>query len=444
MLREVGSKGWVTKQFSDIFRGGIGVFFRKVRYAGRQVRYVQILNGVWAIPAVWLMRAARPIVHIRVGTIFSTRIGHFVSDATEQVTVLARQPANTVDWYWLGPTCNQQWEIMVRRTLTVRWWVKYVDWWNGVLPGGNEHTRPTSFTNSRDIDGLFMQFDARIPLLETESNVAQAWLEAQGWRVGEPFVCLLVRDSAYLNHDPLHGLGENNDPLLHQYHDYRDSDIDTYLPAVTWLASKGIWVLRMGKIMARPLPGNLEHVIDYAFDPSKSDLLDIWLFANCTACVSTASGPDNISWVYGRPVLYVNALPLTALQSSSHSTWVPKHLFWRSDGAAFTLSDYLVQDLWETQFYDALGVRIVDLDPDEILEAVQEFWKRIEGTWVETPIEQDRQERFWRAFQAWPDFSRYHGRLHPETRVGDAWLASQRPGFLEEGPRDAVGSIPDR
>ena len=44
-----------------------------------------------------------------------------------------------------------------------------------------------------------------------------------------------------------------------------------------WLADQGVWVLRMGKIMERPIPTEHPRIVDYAFEPNKSDFLDIWL-----------------------------------------------------------------------------------------------------------------------------------------------------------------------
>jgi putative glycosyltransferase (TIGR04372 family) len=383
-----------------------------------------LINGLWAVPAVLLIRALRPIVLVRLGNLSSARIGHFVPDGAEQVARLQQQSEHTVDLFWLGKTCNSQWERMIRRALPVHDWIKYVDRWNKVLPGGSAQERPSSYTKSRDVEGLWARYDVKIPFLPAESAEATTWLRSKGWKEGEPFVCLLVRDDEYLATDLLHGRGKPRASEGWAYHNYRNSDINTYLPAIQWLAAQGVWVIRMGKLMAKPLPAGMDHVIDYAFDQDKSDLLDIWLFANCTGCISTASGPDQISLIYDRAALFVNATPLSLSISWAPSIWTPKTLRWESTGQNLSVSEYLVNGWLTTSEYDIAGIQIVDLTADEITTAVQEFWQRHSKSWIETEDDQGRQEAYRKIFLEWPGFSNHHGWLHPGARVGAGWLRS--------------------
>jgi len=382
------------------------------------------MNGFWAVPVVLLIRALRPLMLIRMGVIRSDRIGHFVADGAEQVARLQQQPKNTIDLFWLGEICNTQWERMIRRTLPVHSWVKYVDWWNRTLPGGYSHERPSSFTQSRDMEGLYARYDVKIPFLPTETEEALSWLRSKGWTDSEPFVCLLVRDNEFLANDPLQGNGTSSTYAGWSHHDYRNSDIDTYIPAIQWLAEQGVWVIRMGKLMAKPLPSRLDHVIDYAFDPSKSDLLDIWLFANCNGCISTSSGPDHIAQVYERPVLTVNALPMSHQLVWGKSTLVPKRLLWRTDGRSLSISEHLANSWTLTTEYEMSGIVIEDLSSSEITLAVQEFWGRCVGTWQEDTEDTLQQEEFWRTFMAWSDYRMLHNLRDPDARVGAAWLRS--------------------
>ena len=425
LVAEESTQKWLPRQLSELRNGGFRVLKKKALRTYRRLRRTAgLANGIWAIPCVLLIRALRPIVLIRLGTLFSIRIGHFASDGAEQVARLQQQPPNTVDWFWLGPTSNSQWERMIRRSLPVHSWVKYLDWWNRALPGGAAHERPNSLTRSIDVEGLFWRYNAKIPFLPDETTEALAWLRGKGWKDGEPFVCLLVRDSAYLANVLLDGSPEAYE--LTAYHDFRDSDIDTYLPAIRWLAEQGIWVIRMGKLMAKPLRTDMDHVIDYAFDPSKSDLLDIWLFANCTGCVSTSSGPDVVSLVYGKPLLFVNALPMSTALFWGQSIWVPKTLRWASTGRILSAKEYLVDACWMTADFEAAGMTVTNLSSEEIVTAVQEFWRRSAGTWEEAQDDQHRQEDYRNIFLEWSEFSKGNVWLHPDARVGTQWLSSIR------------------
>ncbi len=413
---------WFGLQLRDISAGGVKVLGWKIRSAPRKLHLWHLVNGFWALPIALLIRALRPVVLVRIGTVDSGRIGHFVPDGAEQVARLQQQPTNTVDWFWLGKTCNSQWERMIRRSLPVHALVNYVDWWNRLLPGGIHHERPSSYTGSRDYEGLYAHYDVKIPFLGAETDEALEWLRSKGWSDGEPFVCLLVRDDEYLAHDSFHG---NGNPRAYEgwsYHNYRDSDIDTFLPAIGWLAAQGVWVIRMGKLMARPLPTDMDHVIDYAFDPGKSDLLDIWLFANCSGCISTGTGPDQVSFVYDIPLLFVNFNPVGTIWSYAHAIFVPKLLRWRNSGQSLSISEHLTHHFGRSVEYDNAGIDIVDMTESEITSAVQEFWQRIAGTWLESYEDQKRQAHFWDILMHWPPYPDFHGARHPEARAGSAWL----------------------
>lgn len=383
-----------------------------------------VINGLWAIPTVLMIRALRPLHLIRMGSLNSLRIGHFVFDGAEQVARLQQQHPNTTDWFWLGETCNSQWERMIRRSLPIHGCVKYLDRWNRVLPGGSTHERPSSYIRSRDVEGLFTRYDVKIPFLPAETDEALEWLRSKGWKDGEPFVCLVVRDDEYMANDPLHGDGTARSYEKRSYQDYRNSDIATYIPAIRWLAKQGIWVIRMGKLMAKPLPTDMDHVIDYAFCQNKSDLLDIWLFANCTGCISSTTGIDQIPMIYDRSSLYLNALPLGCFSSYVNAIWVSKPLRWANNGNELSIDELLKHSYWAANEYEAAGIDIVDMTPNAIILAVQEFWQRIDGTWKAQPGDELNQQEFWETCKAWSDYVFYHGWRHPEARIGAAWLRS--------------------
>lgn len=433
LVAEESTQKWLPRQLSELRNGGSGVFKKKVLRTYNRLHLRELANGIWAVPFVLLIRALRPIVLIRLGTLFSSRIGHFASDGAEQVARLQQQPPNTVDWFWLGPTSNSQWERMIRRSLPVHSWVKYLDWWNRALPGGSAHERPSSYTGSRDVEGLYARHDVKIPFLPGETTEALAWLRGKGWKDGEPFVCLLVRDSAYLANVLLDGSPEAYE--LTAYHDYRDSDIDTYIPAIQWLSEQGVWVIRMGKLMRKPLPTGMDHVIDYAFDAEKSDLLDIWLFANCSGCISTGTGPDMVSLAYGVPLLFVNAVPLGGFWSFARNIWVPKPLRWVTSERLLSVREQLLNSSMMGTEFEAAGISIVDLSSEDILASVQEFWQRHIGMWTDAPDDEQRQRAFhdelaqWRAsheeLAQWREYSKgRHGWEHPDARAGADWLRS--------------------
>ena len=397
------------------------------------LQVLSLFHGLWSIPCVFVIRLLRPVVLIRVGPIRNDRIGHFAIDAAEQKVRRQLDSAkNHYDLFWLpSRSCNLQWEKMIRRELPVNNLVKYLDFWNSALPGGAVHSCPSTYTLSRDLQGLCRDGKGQFYFSETEGKAAKAWLSRLGWKEGMPFVCVLVRDAAYLS-QRADRVGESEDSDRWSYHNFRDSDIESFRSGLEWLADQGVWVFRMGKIVEKPFDSAHRRIVDYAVLEDKSDLLDIWLFANCEFCISTGTGADAISMIYGRPNLYLNALPLGDLHSFHKSTWVPKQLSWQATNQELTLPQYLDSYLGSSQKYEDAGIEIKELSEEEIKSCVQEFYMRYLGTWTDSSTDLDLHRKFWSTLEKWPGYTKYHDWRHPESRTATVWLRARPAEFFKQ------------
>ena len=228
-----------SNKWSQIKAKGLPALWRKL-WKKLANLFIFAFNAIWAVPAVMLIRLIKPFMHVRLGTLLSSRIGHFVADSS---IFLARQSLRplgerVVECFWFPePTCNKQWSRMVRRQLFVRWWVRYLTGFNRLIPGGACHDNPMPVIDgSRIVYDALRQSKARFEFSLREEEDAKSFLRLRGWRDGEEWICLLVRDSAYLNLHPLHA---NEADGIWDYHDYRDSDINTYLEAMRVLLEKG-------------------------------------------------------------------------------------------------------------------------------------------------------------------------------------------------------------
>ena len=394
-------------------------------------KVLAIFHGVWAIPSVLLVRIMRPILLFRIGTIRADRIGHFVTDACEQKARLVDKPKRTVDLFWLPKrTSNVHWSQMVRRELVVLDWIQYVDFWNQVIPGGLAHSRPcTKNPGSRDIEGLYQRYNSTFNFSSAESEQGLAWLKKVGWREGDKFACVMVRDDAYLIE--FHGEKTPKESQSRwSYHDYRNSDIETYRPALEWLAEQGVWIFRMGKCMSSEMKSSHAKLIDYPFERDRSEFLDIWLFANCDFCISTSTGPDQLAPIYGRPILYLNASPLGHFTSFYDSSWVPKTAIWEKTGRALTLRESLEHTYFSKQKYTDAGITLCDLSAGEIKEFVEEFWGELQGSSKDSEATMALHSEFWGILREWSGYQQYHGWIHPRARVSSTWLRKQGAEFL--------------
>jgi putative glycosyltransferase (TIGR04372 family) len=395
-----------------------------------------LLNAVWAIPSVLIIRCLCPWRIIRLGSITCDQIGHFVLEVSWLWALRQQQTNKSLDLYWfnssrsalitwIGPKpCNNFYAELTKRNFLIYpgFWLQPISTWNRIIPGGKIQHIPNSWERkpfTRDVHGWLARTQNKLPFSTAEDSQAKSWLRQQGWQDGDPFVCLLVRDSGYK--------GETG---YEKEYSIRNSDISTYVNAVEWLADQGIWVFRMGKKMIHPIPANHPRIIDYAFHPGKSDFLDIWLFAHCDLCISTSSGIDVVSLSYDRPTLYLNFIPLAWFVSSNNAMHAFKKLVWQTSGTSLSLREYFDNCLHGKSQYDEKGIQIIDLTSEEILMTVQEQWQRLQGTWIDTEADQDRHHQFWEVLNSHPDFNKYHGWIHPQSRAATTWLRSMESSFF--------------
>lgn len=366
-----------------------------------------------------------PFHKYRIGYFHTDRVGHFVCDSAIRFAETGgKEYAKEI--YWIEPTAsNDFWPILLGRNFHISRsrFLGAVIKLARVLPVKPRwYVAPYRDTQgSRDLEGFLTKSDFQMRFTEEENKLGRDWLESVGCLPGQPFVCLMVRDSNFLDTDGPHNADVHKLPEDYwSYHNYRDSDVSTFARAAEWLASQGVFVLRMGKAMAKKFVTNRPEVIDYAFREDRSDFLDAWLFANCALCVSTGTGAEGFAVVFSRPVVLVNFLPLTQALTYGPSLTAAKALY-NQAGERLGLQEMMDVDLYGTDEYSEAGLSIRDLSPDEILEVVKEGWERIDGLWEDAEGDKARQKEFHAAIRG-SKASRYHNYLHPEARLSSVWL----------------------
>ena len=404
---------FLERQNSQIQEEGFSAIWRKAK------KIVHFVISTMAIPVVLVLRLLRPLVWFRFGFFRAERIGHFVFDVEYYLCEreLGIQPQKAIDFFFYpwGKPANAFFANMCERQLQVRWWSEYLYIANRWLPGGYQFEVNPALTRfgSRDVKGLFQQTNTQLYFTDEEDLLGREFLNNIGCMNGDKFVCLVVRDAVYLSQF-LDGSWD--------YHNYRDTDIDTFKEAALALAEKGYWVFRMGKAVLKPFIVGHPRIVDYAKSPCRSDFLDIWLSANCFFCITTGTGLDEVPRAFRRPSVYVNCLPTSNLVSYDHCITLPKHLVWQRNRQRLTLSEHLVCSYGASERYEQKGILVQDLSKDEILQTVIEMESRLKGTWQETKEDIQLQSRFWKIFKKNADFDKLHGQIHPEFRVSGTFL----------------------
>lgn len=391
----------------------------------------RIFRGVFR-PRVWfgliglmLFQLARIFGDFRLGGISANRIGHFVGDVcirqSEQHLGLhsgkfvyglypSRPISNT---FWLKYACRNGLNVrafagpMVEVANHFRTHIKWF------LPS------PMLINGSKDSANVVSRSGYTFDFTEDEHTQARAWLRSVGWSEEMPIVCLLVRDSEYLATEPgLNPEASGKPAGSWEYHSYRNSDIRTFIPAVEWLVSQGAFVLRMGKAMetAVAVPG----MFDYAFSGSRSDFLDVWLFANCSMCVTTGSGPDVISVFSGKQVVAVNHVPLTTVFTYGRVLTASKKLY-DINGRRLSLEENIDINLSRTDDFLRKGIVIVELSAGEILDVVKEGWLRSKNTSKTPEYELAAKMRFVKVIENSKVIVESL-EIHPDATLSSEWL----------------------
>jgi putative glycosyltransferase (TIGR04372 family) len=251
-----------------------------------------------------------------------------------------------------------------------------------------------------------------IAFTDDEVDEAKRQCSTLGYDGKNQHVCVLGRDNAYLL---LHNKHEDN-----SHYEYRNVDINTYIPALEHLVARHT-VFRMGSIAKDRIRISHPRIIDYPFSGKRSELLDVYLPATCRFFITCGTGLDSIaSMCFRVPTLYVNFIPVDLLVNwGSSNITIFKHYWSTQEKRFLTLSEILDSGVGAS--YDAhrlkeVGVEIVDNSPEEILDAVREMEARLDGAWEETPEDTQLQRAFWEIF------TRRHPNREYVARIGAAFL----------------------
>ena len=354
-----------------------------------------------ALPALLAFRLLRPWLLVRWAGVASNRIGPFAAitelyfcERDAGINVPNRRHVD-VFYFKATPIANAQLARMWRRRLRVwpQWFLGPVDRLNRAAPGGHPHEIGANTRGDRDVHNLLDWLPPHLEFTPEERETGNAGLRAIGIPRDARFVCLHVRDSAYLAAQL---------PSDWSYHNYRDSDIRNYVLAVEELADRGYFVVRMGAKVERPLESSNRRVIDYAANGMRSDFMDIFLGASCHFAISTGSGWDAIPYIFRRPIVYVNYVPLGYLITFRARDLNLSRPYWSTaDQRKLTLTETLergVAFFLRSSEYEGRGVSPIENTPEEIRDAVIEMEERLSGRWHGAPGDDELQERFRQLF----------------------------------------------
>jgi len=394
--------------------------------------FVDILIGIWFVIPILLLR---PLKKIYLAPLQTSRIGHFISDTEILLARIHLDQVHTrkkmfVIWVPESFICNKYvyniWKqkihivpyslittailftaTYVEKVLKIRTTYRFIGW-DGYLPYVHLlNVTPTVFSMPKEDEELCLRT-----------------LKINGIDISKKWVCILARDSKYLN--------SVAPDLDWDFNSYRNSNIDTFKIAAEYLAEKDIITFRMGVITEKPFSSDKSDlVIDYANSIWRDEKLDIYLAIKCLFFISTGTGLDSISVATRRPLLWVNqAQPLHVYRSKNDFMFITKYLYLRDENIFLSPSNFYELGVNEgftvdnplhlrAQDFSRLGIEIIDNTDVEIKEATVEMHDLITRRDIEKLELNVEQIKFWKMF---PEDKRLDNSGPPKSRVCKSFL----------------------
>lgn len=390
----------LNKKLFILFKYGISIIFL-------------ILLSPLIISIIIIIRLLRPLIIIRFGRIRSDVIGHFVFDTSYYLKNNIKSKKK-YDIFFIStfPVANKYYLKLIKRQMLIFQPIIILYYIEKLINNNSDHLvqNENYQAGDRDIKGVFYNSELIHKFTYEEDKLGYKFLEKFNISKEDKFVCLIIRDSGYKNFQ--------NSSIDWSYHNYRDSKIHTYLTSIKFLLQKNYKVIRMGKIVNEKFLINNENFIDYPFLNEKSDFLDIWLIAKSFFCLTTDSGLSQVGIVFNKPMLFVNHLPYGDCRTGSPKIIeLFKKLYYKKSSKFLSLRDQIKMNLIHTlngNDYLNNNIEIIDNSEEEILNAVKEIEELVSNKNNSEQSYDEIQKIFWKIFNEWEDFNKYHGKIKPK------------------------------
>jgi len=336
--------------------------------------------------------------HIRVGLIITQRIGHLALN----METFARKKNS--GWHQgnrhiliAGKPCNVQLLKMWKRNHNIiESNFLYELFWHSLwLWKKTKLFEPLEmFSNEYQI------FQDEYPTLEftnEEEEIGKKYLKKMGINQSKNwFVCIFARDTEYL---------KNIYPGAQwDYHNFRNSDIDKFIPAIKYIIDKGGYVVRVGHHVNKPVNFAHSKFIDYSLN-FRNDFMDIYLMAKCRFVLGTTSGICDVAMIFDRPRVGVNWVPIGSAPWGKQCLYIPKKLRGKNSKKYIFFTQFIHKTknkanplLWYGNLFYEAGYEYENNTPEEILDATKEMVARLEGTWHPSEENQKLLKKYYQAF----------------------------------------------
>ena len=168
------------------------------------------------------------------------------------------------------------------------------------------------------------------------------------------------------------------------YHNYRDNNINNYIPAIKALIKKDFYVVRMGQIAKKKLNIKNKKFIDYPFHPLKNDFMDFFFAYKCYFWIGGHAGLDNIAVTFRKPFLDLNMAQIAGLKITSKKTILCLKIHKNHNDKKLSLTEIFASGAAEFNRSDEFKrkkIKLEELKSYQIKDIVLEMIKLMKNSW---------------------------------------------------------------
>ena len=201
----------------------------------------------------------------------------------------------------------------------------------------------------------------------------QTWLSQKGVGASDHVCVFHCRESSFWTN--LHNAFMNS----------RNADVQSYAAGLNYLLTQGSCIFRIGDPGMSPMVGledaNFHDLTNLEKD---EEWLVFYLLYRANLFIGTNSGPAGVVNLFDTPALLTNWFPLNAPALNLNGRcWIVPKLVETKSGLASLQTMHL--DPLSTTNFVTDPFKLIELSPNDLLEAITEIWQRQHGSFCEQP-----------------------------------------------------------
>jgi putative glycosyltransferase (TIGR04372 family) len=300
-----------------------------------------------------------------------------------------------------------------------------------IINGGHRYLRKINrFIEDNYRNGMvfYPECPEFISFTDEETKYGYSLLEKIGIGKSDTYVTMHNKDNVYW---------KQRNGIEKSWDIYRDSEFSALKKSIEFLGDQDIKVIRSGHYEDEPERGYYSLNV---LDSSEKDFMDIFIQKHCFFSVNGDSGIALIPYLFRKPILLHNAIPLgespivecgivipKIMKNAASGTILPiseilqkKVLLGYADRGRFCISSVSAEKFQNISHYQAHGIEIQDNTAEEILDGIKEMIAYVNGKFRLSEEQQKMQGRFRELFPV----------AHPMRH----FIGYVSPSFLENYP----------